>query len=89
MKNKRGPPYVYKTDKEYELLERDYEIAVLREALSATRIQMHEYHQTALRAMIVAVKFRDLFDGLFERLNPKIEAMLEPPKPAPKKRKRR
>ena len=66
MKKKLGP-YVYREDMEVKLLEREYEIAYLREALSATRIQMHEFHLTALRSMIVAVKFRDMLDSLYEK----------------------
>ena len=72
MKKKTGP-YVYAENMDYKLLEKDVEIAMLREHVSAVTVQMHEYHLNALRAMKVAVEFRGLlnrvisrFDGLAE-----------------------
>ena len=66
MKNKNGP-YVYGTDKEYELLEKDYEIAYLRNHISELNLALIDRKQLLLRAQIVAVKYRDMLDGLFEK----------------------
>ena len=68
MRNRTGPPYIYETDKEYELLEKDYEIAFLRNHISELNLALIDRKQLLLRAQIVAVKYRDLLDGLHEKI---------------------